>query len=128
MSQTLFERYGGFAKVSKIVSGFYDKVLDSERLGSYFEHVNMRRLIDHQTKFIAALLEGPASISNDALYRAHSNLGISHEDFLEAAELLCETLEDFDVEDADIGYIREKVLRYENLIVIPQQRQVAGTP
>ena len=30
MSKTIFERYGGFASVSKVVSAFYDQMLDSE--------------------------------------------------------------------------------------------------
>lgn len=50
---TMFERYGGFANVSKIVMSFYDKVLDSDVIGDYFEDVDMWALIDHQTKFIA---------------------------------------------------------------------------
>lgn len=126
MSRTLFENYGGFASVSKIVSAFYDKVLDSERLSRFFLKVDMRRLIDHQTKFIASIMGGPASFSDDALYRAHSNLGITKEDFDEAVELLIETLEDFDVTDEDVEHLRQIVLRAESLIVTPAMRPRAA--
>ena len=51
---TMFEKYGGFAKVSRIVSSFYDKALDSPILAPYFTGVDMRRLIDHQTKFASS--------------------------------------------------------------------------
>ena len=127
MTRTLFDNYGGFASVSEIVSAFYDKVLDSDQLSRFFMNVNMRRLIDHQTKFIASIMGGPASFTDDALYRAHANLGITREDFEEAVELLVETLEDFDMADADIEHLRGVVMRAEKLIVAPAVRpQAAG--
>jgi hypothetical protein len=46
MARSMFDRYGGFANLSKVVMAFYDKVLDSEIIGDYFEYVDMRRLID----------------------------------------------------------------------------------
>ena len=49
MATTVFERYGGFAAVRKVISAFYDKLLDSEMLSGYFANIDMRRLIDHQT-------------------------------------------------------------------------------
>ena len=46
MASTMFERYGGFATVSKIVSAFYDKVLDSSILAPYFDRpVNFFRFM-----------------------------------------------------------------------------------
>jgi truncated hemoglobin YjbI len=33
---SVFEKYGGFAKIIRIVSAFYDKVLESAVLASYF--------------------------------------------------------------------------------------------
>ena len=56
MASTMFERYGGFASVSKIVSEFYDKVLDSPSLSPFFDGIPMKRLVDHQTKFIAQVM------------------------------------------------------------------------
>jgi len=44
---SLFELYGGFASVSKIVMAFYDKILDSDIAGPYFDDVDMKALIDH---------------------------------------------------------------------------------
>ncbi len=59
MALSLFEKYGGFASVSKIVSAFYNKAIDSDVIRPYFDNIDMRELIDHQTKFIAAM--SPAS-------------------------------------------------------------------
>jgi hemoglobin len=57
----MLERYGGFPTLSRIVMDFYDRVIDSDVLGPFFEDVDMRRLVDHQTKFVAWLMGGPAS-------------------------------------------------------------------
>lgn len=105
MAQSMFERYGGFAQISKIVMAFYDKALDSDVIGDYFEDVDLKSLIDHQTKFVATVMGGPSSLSNQALARAHANLGITAEEFHEMTRIFSETLEDFDVEQVDIDQI-----------------------
>ena len=117
MATTVFERCGGFATVRKVISAFYDKLLDSEMLSGYFADVDMRRLIDHQTKFISSIMGGPASFSDDALRRAHAKLGLSHGELVEMAGLLRETLEDFDLEKADIEQVYNEIMKRENLIV-----------
>jgi hemoglobin len=105
MNGSVFERLGGFARVRLIISDFYARVLESERLGRYFQHIDMRRLIDHQTKFISALMGGPAAFTNEQIARAHVRLGISSDEFAEMAVLLRETLEDAGVEDADVDRV-----------------------
>lgn len=117
MATTVFERCGGFSSVRKVISAFYDKLLDSEMLSGYFANIDMRRLIDHQTKFVSSIMGGPASFSDDALRRAHANLGLSYEEFLEMISLLRETLEDFDMEKADIEQVCSEIVKRESLIV-----------
>lgn len=117
MRQTIFERYGGFANVSRVVTAFYDKVLDSPVASPYFEHTDMRRLIDHQTRFIASLMGGPASYTDDQLARVHARLRITDGAFLEVAELLRETLEDLDFEDEDINAVVDQVMARKRVIV-----------
>ena len=117
MSQSIFERYGGFAKVSRIVMSFYDKILDSPITSPYFANTNMKRLIDHQTKFIASMMGGPASYSNDHLERVHAHLGINDTAFAEMVELLEETLEEFDFEDQDISAVESEVMSRKNFVI-----------
>lgn len=105
MARSMFDRYGGFAKLSKVVMAFYDKALDSDVIGDYFEDVDMRRLVDHQTKFIASIMGGPASYTNEQLRQLHARLNIDQRAFDEMAALLEETLEDFDFNPEDIGEI-----------------------
>jgi hemoglobin len=91
---SIFEELGGFARVHLIVSDFYEKILDSERLSRFFQDVDVANLIDHQTKFIAAMMGGPASYTDEHIGRAHLRLGITSDDFDEMAVLFRETLED----------------------------------
>ena len=114
---TIFERYGGFAKISRIVSSFYDRVLDSPILEPYFSEVDMRRLIDHQTKFMAQAMGGPASYTNQQLEKVHSHLQITSDAFEEMHALLRETLEDFGVERDDVEAVIDEIVARRNLIV-----------
>lgn len=114
---TLFEKYGGFAKVSRIVSAFYEKVLDSEILAPYFENVEMRRLIDHQTKFIAQVMGGPASYTNQELQRVHEHVDVTDEAFAEMGMLMRETLEDFDLDEEDVEFIGNEIVSRKPYIV-----------
>lgn len=122
MAQSIFLRYGGFASVSKVVSAFYDKAIESPLLSPYFENIDMPRLIDHQTKFFSSLMGGPASFSNEELERVHSHLNINEREFQEMVDLLKETLEDFDFEDSDIAAVHGEILSRKRYIVA---RQVA---
>ena len=115
--QTIFERYGGFAVISKVVSAFYDLMLESENLAPYFEGIDMPRLIDHQTKFIATITGGPASFSEDRLGRSHAKLNIDGAAFDEAVKLLQEVLEDFEFEESDISTVISEFTRYRRAIV-----------
>lgn len=109
MPVSMFDRYGGFASVSKIVMSFYDRALDSDIIGEYFENSDMKALIDHQTKFISSLMGGPASYSDEVLRRVHAKLGINQEAFDEMTALLTETLEDFDIDPDDIREVMDGV-------------------
>lgn len=117
MKRTIFERYGGFARISRIVSAMYDKILDSPVTAPYFEGVDMRRLIDHQTRFVATLMGGPASFTNEQLERAHARLRITEAAFCEMVALLGETLEEFGFEDGDIAEVERQMLDRKHLIV-----------
>lgn len=117
MHQTIFERNGGFASVRKIVSTFYDYVLDDDVMGPYFEGVDMRRQIDHQSKFISAVMGGPGSYTDDHLQRVHARLGITREAFLVMADLLKEAMEDHGMPSADVAAVMHQIRIREHLVV-----------
>jgi hemoglobin len=77
----------------------------------------MKRLIDHQTKFIAAMMGGPASYTNEHLERVHANLGITEEAFMESMYMMRETLEDFNFADEDIRAVENEMMDRKNFVV-----------
>lgn len=102
---TLYDKYGGFATVSKLIQAFYEKVAESEQLAPYFSGVNTQQLIDHQTKFFSDILGGPVKYTGKELKIVHASMGITEAAFSEATDLLEETLEDMGVEEKDIEAI-----------------------
>ena len=114
---TIYERCGGFATVRKIVTDFYDRALDEEALAHHFDQVDMARLIDHQTKFVSFLLDGPASFSDDHLERVHAHLSITLPEFDTMTEVMCETLADWGLGQDDIALVDQRLRQRESLIV-----------
>ena len=100
---SLFTKYGGISALRSVIMMFYDEVLNSEIIGHFFDDVDMARLIDHQTKFFAMLLGGPADFSEDRLARAHAHLRLTHDHFDEVGRILAETLDSagFTADDRD---------------------------
>ncbi|MEX3011540.1 group 1 truncated hemoglobin [Hoeflea sp. TYP-13] len=117
VEQTLFEKYGGFSSVSKVVLAFYDTLLDSDDIGPFFDDVDMSRMVDHQTKFIASLLGGPASYTDNQLRQLHSHLDIENSHFDELKIVLRETLESHGFDAADIDAVLEEFESRRTLIV-----------
>lgn len=102
MSQTVYEKYGGFKTISRVVMLFYEMALDSDEIGHFFEEIDMPRLIDHQTKFVSSLIGGPASFSDDRIEAVHRHLNISHDHFDEMAALFGEALAEHGVSERDV--------------------------
>lgn len=117
MASTVFERAGGFAAVRKIVSDFYNRLLDDDALQKYFTGIDMPRLIDHQTQFISSVMGGPGDVTNDALAKAHARLGISKADFKAVVAILQETLEDHGLPDDSVQHVMDQVTAREAFIV-----------
>lgn len=115
---TMFEKYGGFSTVSRIVSAFYDQVMETPALARYFADTDMRQLVDHQTKFIASVMGGPASYSNEQLERVHAKMDITEQDYHAVVGILRETLEDFEVDESDIAAICNDVMNRKRFIVV----------
>ncbi|HSK94691.1 MAG TPA: group 1 truncated hemoglobin [Candidatus Angelobacter sp.] len=114
---TIYERYGGFASVRKVVSAFYDRCLESPVIAHHFEHIDMTRLVDHQSRFIASVMGGPASYTDEHLHRVHARLSITHAEFAEMASLLAETLEDQGFADPDVAAVIGNIRAREGSVV-----------
>lgn len=115
--QTLFEKYGGFSQVSKVVMAFYDTLLDSDEIGPFFDDIDMAKMVDHQTKFIASLLGGPASYTDNQLRQLHSHLAIENAHFDELKVVLKDTLDDHGIEPGDVEAVLAEFEKRRELIV-----------
>ena len=117
MKTTMFERYGGFGSVHRLVLSFYDKMLDSDLMAPYFDHIDMPKLIDHQTKFVSQIMGGPAFYSNNVLEQVHRNLNITQEAFDEMNAILKMTLEEFNFQTEDVHTIMADIKSRQPYIV-----------
>lgn len=105
MQQTLFDKYGGFSAISKIVMDLYDRLLDDDDVGPFFDDVDMTRIVDHQTKFVSSLMGGPASYTDNQIEKLHSHLAIGALHFEKLAIILRDTLIEHGVSDEDADAI-----------------------
>ncbi len=115
--RTLYEKYGGFSQISKIVFSFYDILLDNDEVGPFFDNVDMSRMVDHQTKFIASLLGGPASYTDNQLRQLHSHLAITDDHFDELEVVLRDALQRHGVDADDIDIVVAEFSKRRPLIV-----------
>ncbi|MBO9409377.1 group 1 truncated hemoglobin [Shimia sp. R9_1] len=118
-SQSLFEKYGGFSNVSRVVMAFYDTLLDSDDIGPFFDDIDMSKMVDHQTKFVATLLGGPASYTDHQLRQLHSHLDIQDPHFDELKVVLSGTLRDHGFDERDITAVLQEFESRRPLIVSP---------
>jgi hemoglobin len=100
--RTLYEKYGGFSQVSKIVLAFYNTLLDNDDIGPFFDDVDMSRIVDHQTKFVASLLGGPAAYTDNQLRQLHAHLDINDAHFDELEIVLSTTLAQHGMAEEDV--------------------------
>lgn len=98
---SIFDKYGGIRTLRHVIMDFYDRVLDSEVIGHFFEDTDMARLIDHQMKFFTMVLGGPAQFSDERLAGAHRHMRLTHVEFDEAVTLLKQTLVHAGLQETD---------------------------
>jgi len=102
VQDSLFHKYGGIGGVSTLVENTYQDIQADKTLSPLFVGVDLGRLIDHQVKFFAHALGGPANYGGRSLEIAHAGLGISGEHFARLEQILRENLEDLEWEPQDI--------------------------
>lgn len=114
---TVYEKYGGFSTISKIVMDLYDRLLDDDEVGPFFDEVEMSRIIDHQTKFLSSLIGGPASYTDEQIRRLHSHLPIGDRHFETLKQLLGQTLTDHGLAEEDVAFVVAEFDRRRALVV-----------
>ena len=95
----------------------YDLILDDDELGPFFDDTEMPKLIDHQTKFIASLMGGPAAFSDAHLSGAHRDMTIHDSHFDRLKELVDEVLAEFNVAEEDTATVLAAIEAKRGLLV-----------
>ena len=115
---TLYDKYGGTPTMKILVREFYKQARVNPKVGHYFSHLDMEKLIDHQVQFLSVVLGKPArTYTGRELANAHHPLNISDAEFDEIGRLLVNTLKTGGVEIDDIKLIMGVVLEIRDEIV-----------
>lgn len=102
MSDSLYERIGGDSAVNAAVELFYKKVRDDERIGEFFNGVDIDRLARKQKAFLTYAFGGPSEYTGQTLREAHANLvrkGLDDSHFDAVLQNLGDTLRELGVSE-----------------------------
>ena len=94
----------------------YDRLLDDEEVGPFFDNVEMSRIIDHQTKFVSSLIGGPAAYTDVQIQKMHAHLDIGPVHFETLKTLLAATLADHGIAPEDVDVVIGEFEKRRNLV------------
>jgi hemoglobin len=124
MAETMLEKYGR-GRLARIVSSFYGDVLQSPRLGHYFDEVSIAGLIEHQARFLAMVMGGPPAYSPHEIEEAHHRFHIIDDDFDEMLRLLETSLLRFEVDPEDVAQVISRYRQMQGSVINPSPRGVS---
>jgi hemoglobin len=90
-------RLGGSQAFEALVEELDRRILQDERLRSYFDGVSLERLKHHQRSFLAMAFGGPPGYLGRTVEAAHSRLDVTDEAFDRVMDHLIATLVDLGV-------------------------------
>lgn len=114
----LYDKYGGSATLSRIVTDFYGEVLRRPHLRAYFEGVPMPQLVQHQVRFMSDVLgRTPRAYSGRTMNAAHARLKITAEHFGEVGAILEAGLRKAGMAEEDLKTVMAAVVRLQGDVV-----------
>jgi len=119
--QTLYERLGEREGIRAVVDDFYDRLVEDDDLGPFFESADMELLRRTQTDFLCEAAGGPETYDATPVREAHIHVPFTPEHIQRAVELLYESLEAFDVADDDADAVVGAVARYEDDLLASEE-------
>lgn len=117
-AENLYEKLGGEHTIKTVVEKFYERVLGDATLAPLFAGVEMGNLKRHQALFFSQALGGPKQYDGKSMYQAHLGLDITGEQFDAVAGHLVATLQELNVEQADIDTVIGAVAPLKDDIVL----------
>jgi hemoglobin len=110
--ETLYERLGGRDGISAVVDEFYDRLVEDETLGPFFEDADLERLRRTQTDFLCEAAGGPETYDAEPVREAHLHVPFTEDHIVRAVEILSETLDEYDVPDEDAEKVIQAIAQY----------------
>jgi hemoglobin len=109
----LYERLGEQEGIRAVVDDFYDRLLDDEQLGPFFEGADMELLRRTQTDFLCEAAGGPETYDAAPVREAHLDVPFEPDHIERAVGLLYESLAAFDVPEDDADVVVGAIAEYE---------------
>ncbi len=106
---TLYDRVGGEAGISNLVTKFYARVLTDPKLSPFFEQSAMSHLRRMQMELFSTALGGPITYTGRPLREVHHGRGIKKEHVQLFVDHLLETLKGFDLTNQEIMDIISRI-------------------
>jgi len=108
-TQSLYERVGGAAGVTRLIDNFYDRVLTDPQLSPFFAQIPLEKLRSMQVEFFTSALGGPLQYSGRPLAHVHHGHGITKAHLRRFTEHLLATLEALALSRQDIQGIYNRI-------------------
>ena len=115
--QTLYDKLGADAGITKAVDEFYTRVVADPDLAPFFSGVDMTALRRHQVAMLSAATGGPTQYTGRDMQTAHAGLGITDAHFDRVVEHLAGTLADLGVDQETIGEVAAALTPLRSAIV-----------
>jgi hemoglobin len=115
-AKTLYDRIGGAPGVRKLVTEFYDRVLEDKQLQPFFVESPMAKLRSMQFEMFSAVLGGPTEYIGRPLHEVHFGRGIGKNHLAIFMEHLFATLSTMDLSEKDVHDIISRINTYSDQI------------
>jgi hemoglobin len=125
-AETLYDRAGGEAGVTKLVDIFYQRVLNDPELSPFFAHIPMAKLRRMQVEFFSSALNGPLHYSGRPLAHVHQGHGITKAHLRRFTEHLLATLQSLNLSRQDVQSIYTRIALEANEVADDSEGTEAG--
>lgn len=101
--QSLFDKYGGQGIVDILVDKFYEKMISNEKVKHFFDGVDIKKLKNHQKRFISIALGAPNKYEGKSIRKAHAHLNIKESPHFDTLiDCLSDTMDELGMHEDDI--------------------------
>ena len=107
MSQSIYEKYGGYNTIYNIIFELYQELCDHPEIAIHFIGVDIDRLIRLQTQFVSRALGANIEYKGRPLGRAHHHLDITNFQYNEVQRIFANLFVKHGFSEEDANTVRE---------------------